>query len=63
MKKFKNWTKKPITRGDYLKWCGISMAASLLVCTPALVNMYKVNKEFKDSLNELDELSNELDNI
>lgn len=48
MKKFKNWTKKPITRGDYLKWCGVSMAASLLVCAPALVNMYKVNKELKD---------------
>jgi hypothetical protein len=62
MKKFKNWTKKPITRGDYLKWCGISIAASLLMCTPALVNMYKVNKEMK-SLNDFDELSNELDNI
>lgn len=62
MKKFKNWTKKPITRGDYLKWCGISMAASLLMCTPVLVNMYKVNKEMK-SLNDFDELSNELDKI
>ena len=29
-KKFKNWCAKPITRGDYLKWCGYALGASAL---------------------------------
>jgi hypothetical protein len=55
MKKFKNWTQRPITRGDYLKWAGISVAASLLMYGPFVVKAYKVNKELKNSFNELDD--------
>lgn len=29
-KKFKNWCAKPITRGDYLKWCGVALGVSAL---------------------------------
>lgn len=30
MSKFKNWCKKPITRGDYLKWCALALGVSAL---------------------------------
>lgn len=29
-KKFKNWCAKPITRGDYLKWCALALGVSAL---------------------------------
>lgn len=28
--KFKNWWNKPITRGDYTKWCLVSVGLSAL---------------------------------
>lgn len=30
MSKFRNWCKKPITRGDYLKWCAVALGVSAL---------------------------------
>ena len=29
-KKFKTWCAKPITRGDYLKWCAVALGVSAL---------------------------------
>ena len=55
MKKFKNWTKKPMTWGGYFKLCGASVAVSVLMCLPAYVTMYKNYKAFNDNLNELDD--------
>ena len=55
MKKFKNWTKKPITWGGYLKLCGVSTAVAVLMCTPVYVSMYKANKEFNASLESIDD--------
>ncbi len=55
MKKFKNWTKKPITWGGLLKLSGVSMAAGLLMSAPIYVAAIKSQKAFNDSLNELDD--------
>lgn len=45
MKKFKNWTKKPITWGGYLKLCGVSTLISVVMMTPFWVSVIKDSKE------------------
>lgn len=55
MKKFKNWTKKPITWGGLIKLSGVSMAAGLLMCAPIYVAAIKSQKEFNALLNEVDD--------
>ena len=61
MKKFKNWTKKPITWGGYLKLCGVSTVISLVMMAPLMIGLYKDNKALEsynfedlDDVNELD---------